>query len=224
MHLCWIYYWFLEEQCRWLVCCSWSLGEGIPQLCGAPWREGCTHMIIEFFLCFARGFLLNQHLAVEVSLLLFCTPRIILSCEGGWTSSAQFTRQWAAVRKMLLPIWERKKFCKRKSFFNQPVLQHICYSLLWSPPHWAKDPAMDVQRPCKRLWNIKLSTFNSHINQNDTTSASSPPTILAAELTPHWQPWLHETAERGKAVTARPMVELDFRRDGWTAQDSEFTS
>ena len=64
---------------------------------------------------------INQHLALEVSLLLFCTPRIILSCEGVWTSPAQFSRQWAAVRKMLLPIWEKFREKKRDDLTN-----HCC--------------------------------------------------------------------------------------------------
>ena len=47
-----------------------------------------------------------KNLALEVNRLLFSTPRKILSSDGKKTSSKSLRRQWAAVRKMLLPIWE----------------------------------------------------------------------------------------------------------------------
>ena len=45
-----------------------------------------------------------KDLAVDVNFLLFRTPMKILSSDGEKTSSESLIRQWAAVRKMLLPI------------------------------------------------------------------------------------------------------------------------
>ena len=96
-------YLFSIGQCHWFVAWSWSLYEGPLQLCEAP----CVESKLLYRKRKIRVKIKN--LALEVNCLLFSTPRKILSSDGKKTSSAQLRRQWAAVRKMLLPIWEGRQ-------------------------------------------------------------------------------------------------------------------
>ena len=99
-------YLFSIGQCHWFV--AWSLYEGPLQLCEAPCVESKL-------LSRKRKIGVKiKKLALEVNCLLFSTPRKILSSDGKKTSPAQLRRQWAAVRKMLLPIWEERNKLRKE--------------------------------------------------------------------------------------------------------------
>ena len=95
-------------------------------------------------------------MALEVNLFLSCTPRTILICEAAWTTPSKFWRQCAAVRKMLLPIWEEKVQQNKKRWFHRPLLLCIDCNLLWFRPQWAKDPSRGDQEPDRRFPDEKF--------------------------------------------------------------------
>ena len=98
----------------------------------------------------------SRYYLAPVNLVLFCTPRMILSSEGAWTTPAQFSRQCAAVRKMLLPIWEKRENQKNNRCLYRPVLLRSDCTSPSPPPPSAKDPSKGDPWPVRRLSDEKF--------------------------------------------------------------------
>ena len=123
-------------------------------------------------------------------MVLFCTPRMILSCEGAWTTPAQFCRQCAAVRKMLLPIWEKRKFSQDNWCLCRPVWLRIYCTPPVSLPPSTEDPPMGDPWPAGRL-SVENTLRLNHLGLNSShyPSTRSDPTLttLAARDGRDWQ-------------------------------------
>ena len=99
---------FSEERCRFGVIRGRSPHVKIFLSPQTFWR--LKNKIITEVKMYAWEKTRDPYLVFFRSLLLW-TPRYTESWEGSWTSPAQFSKQWAAVRNMSPPICNEKENC-----------------------------------------------------------------------------------------------------------------